>query len=84
MYVDDVIFAAKNPMRYIRIMAYEFQLKGVDVPEYYLGSNMELGKDGEMSWSAKSYINNVSDKIDELFETCHKSWDSSMAAKLPP
>ncbi len=78
MYVDDVILVAKDPMKYIRIMEYEYQLKGVGVPEYYFGGDMELGKDGNMSWSAKAYIKNVSNRIAKLFETCLRSRDSPM------
>ncbi len=35
VYVDDVIFVTNDPMNYIRMMEYEYQLKGVGVPEYY-------------------------------------------------
>ncbi len=43
VYVSDVIFVSQDPMKYIKIMEYEYQLKGVGIPEYYLGGNMELG-----------------------------------------
>ncbi len=72
VYVDDVIFVSKDPMQQIRIVEFEYQLKGVGVPEYYLEGDMELGKDGKMSWSAKTYIKNVTDRIEKLFETCLK------------
>jgi len=84
VYVDDVIFVAKDPMKYIKIMEYEYQLKGVGVPEYYLGGDMEFSKDGKMSWSAKTYIKNISERIEKLFEICLKSWDSPMVADYRP
>ena len=34
VYVDDVIFVAKDPMAYLEVMKYEYNLKGVGVPEY--------------------------------------------------
>ncbi len=67
MNVDDVIFMCLNPMQYICIMEYEYHFKGVGVPKYYLGGNMELGKDGKLSRSAKTYIKNVADRLDKCF-----------------
>ncbi len=51
-------------MKYIKIMEYEYLLKWVDVPQYYLGGNMEFSKDGKISWSSKTNIKNVSDRIE--------------------
>ncbi len=47
VYVDAVIFIAKDAMKYIRIIEYEHEVKGFGVPEFYVGDNMEFGKDGE-------------------------------------
>ncbi len=47
-------------------MEYKYQLEGVQVHEHYLGGNMEWGKDWKMSWSAKSYIKNVTERIEKL------------------
>ncbi len=52
------------------------QSKGVGVTGYYLGGNMELEKDGKVSWSAKTYVKNASERIEKLFEMCLKSYDS--------
>ncbi len=81
--MDDVIFLAKDCMKTIRIMEYEFQLKGVGVTEYYLGGDMELGKDEKMSWSAKTYIKKVTERIENLIEKCLKYWESLMTGLLP-
>ncbi len=59
MYVYDFIFTAKDSMKCIRVMEYEYILKRMGVPEYYLAGNTKLGRDGKMSWSAKIYIKNV-------------------------
>ncbi len=48
VYVDAVIFIAKDPMKYIRIIEYDYQVKAIGVPEFYMGGNMEFGKDREM------------------------------------
>ncbi len=45
---------------------------------------MELGKDGKISWSAKTYIKNISERTEKLFETCLKSWDSPIIADYHP
>ncbi len=44
--VDHAIFIARVPMKYIKVMEYEYQLKGVGVSKYYLGEDMYLSKDG--------------------------------------
>ncbi len=54
--MDNVIFTAKDPIKYIRIMEYVYQLKRVGVPDYYFEGDMKLLKDRKMSWSANIYI----------------------------
>ncbi len=49
--MDDVIFIAKDPMNYIKIMEYD---------------DMKVGRDGKMSWSAKTCIKNSSEGIEKL------------------
>ncbi len=39
---------------------------------------MQLGKDGKMSWSFKTYIKNASERIKKLFEMCLKLYESPM------
>ncbi len=84
VYVGDVIFVPKHPMKYIRIMEYEYELKGVGVPEYYLGDYMEVGKDGNMSLSAKIYIKNITESMEKLMEKCLKSWEIPMTEDYHP
>ncbi len=68
VYVTDFIFISKDPMKYIRIMEYEYQLKGLGLPANFLDGNMELGKNGKMSWSTKKDIKNVTSRIEKLLE----------------
>ncbi len=51
----------------------EYQLRGIEVPESYLGGDMELAKDFKMSWSVTMLYLNVSERIQKLFETCLRS-----------
>ncbi len=55
--MDDVIFIGRNPMRYL--VKYEYNLKGVGKSEHYHGK----------TWFAKTYIKNVTDRIENLLET---------------
>ena len=73
VYIDDVILVAKDPMAYLEVMKYEYNLKGVGVPEYYLGGDMEIHEDGHMAWSAKTYIKTISEKIARLLEITLRS-----------
>ncbi len=53
VYVDDVIFIERNPMSYLDDMDYEYNLKGIGQFEYYLGGDMEVGRNRKMAWSDK-------------------------------
>ncbi len=60
-------------MAYLEVMKYEYNLKGVGQPEYYLGGDMKIGKDGKMSWSAKIKIKNDTERIEKLLEVNSQS-----------
>jgi hypothetical protein len=71
-YVDEVLVISRDPMAIIDVLKDDCILKGIDVPTYYLGGNIdELGEDLEkddgeelekdgMEWalSAQTYIEN--------------------------
>ncbi len=76
--MDDTIFIERNPINCWGIMKYE-TIARLWQPEYYLGGDMEISKDGEMAWSAKTYIKNVTERIGKLLETKLRSWDKPMA-----
>ena len=40
-YVDDTLIWSKDPMALIKSLKQFFLLKNVDIPEYYLGGNVE-------------------------------------------
>ncbi len=56
VYVDDVVFVRRKPMTYLDTKTYEYNLMGIEKPEYYLEGDMETRKDGKMAWSAKNYF----------------------------
>ena len=56
-------------------------MKGVGVPEYYSGADIEYDKRTD-SWTygCKTYIRNVSDRIEKLLELQLKNYASPMEA----
>ena len=72
VYVDDLIIASKSPQDIIREVEHFYILKGVGPPEFYLGADFgkikgPFNEKGETTtWSAKTYLKNVCDKIEKL------------------
>jgi hypothetical protein len=72
-YVDDILVWSKDPMGVIKSLEKIYVLKGVDIPEYYLGGNVEILGDAwknqglGLAISAKTYIQNVIPKFESLF-----------------
>ena len=71
-YVDDLLIASKNPQEIIDYLKDTYVLKGVGIPEYYLGANVMRSptewKCESIEWiiSAKTYTRNVITKFEEL------------------
>jgi hypothetical protein len=72
-YVDDILIWSKDPMAVIKFLEKIYLLKNAGIPEYYLGGNVEFLLD---SWkkqglglaiSARTYIQNVIPKFEDLF-----------------
>jgi hypothetical protein len=59
---------------------FKYTLKGVGVPEYYNGADIELDSKTKL-WpmSFKTYLKNVIDKIEELQNLHLKNYESPMA-----
>jgi hypothetical protein len=74
-YVDDILAFSKDPMTLIEEVKKDYVLKGVGIPEYYLGRNMEEVRDPSLLaqgirtiLSAKTYIHNVLGKLESMFD----------------
>ena len=90
-YVDDVLVWSKDPLKIINKLKEVYTMKGVGVPEYYLGGNVEqLGPEWEKqnvktALSAKTYIKNVIKKNAEMLGIkSFKSFKSPMAEEYHP
>ena len=65
VYVDDLMIASKHPEDIIMEIEHYYILKGVGVPEFYLGADVgkvkgPFNQKGETTtWSAKTYLKNV-------------------------
>ena len=71
-YVDDILVFSKDPMPIIEEIKRDYILKGIGVPEYYLGGNIHetdevLREKGiSTSISASTYIHNSLEKMERL------------------
>jgi hypothetical protein len=71
-HVDDILIWSKDPMAVIRSSEKIYLLKGVGIPEHYLGGNVEfLGEAWKnhglgLALSARTYIQNVIPKFESL------------------
>jgi hypothetical protein len=89
-YVDDVLAISRNPMAIINILKDDYVLKGIGIPEYYLGGNVdELGdewsKDGiEWALSARTYVENVVGKLETLYSHEFRRFKTPMAETYHP
>ena len=89
-WVDDLLIFSKNAMEIIKQLEKRYELKGTGVPEYYLGGNIE-----EIDWkqspkgktyalSARTYIKNITEKIEKMFETELRHSQSPMDSSYKP
>jgi hypothetical protein len=85
--VDDILVFLKEPMIIIDCLKITYPLQGVGQPEYYLGGDFKVQKreaGDTITLSAKTYIENVCQKIEELFHISLKSYDTPMASDDHP
>ena len=79
--VDDLLIFSRNPETIIQPLReiYGYELKSVGVPEYYNGADIEYDKKANCwTMSAKTYIKNVTSKIETLLNVNLKSYGSPM------
>ena len=87
MYVDDILIFSKNPLVIVNGLKALYILKGVGKPEYYLGGDVEeIRVEGSirMVLSSKTYIRNICEKIEKLFELVLHKYNAPMDEKYHP
>lgn len=83
-WVDDLLIWSKEPMKLIKQLEAKFHLKGTGVPEYYLGGDIEQIKwvgsptGTAIALSSRTYITNVCEKIEKMFEIELRHYGSPM------
>ena len=89
-YVDDLLIWSRKPADIIKTFEEDFELKGVGIPEYYLGGNVEFldehwtKENVNMGFSSKPYIQNLIPKFEALFEKTFKPIKTPMANDCHP
>ena len=58
VYVDDIMMFGKDPQAFFDDLThiYNYQLKGVGPPLYYLGGDFFRDTDGTFAWGTSSYV----------------------------
>ena len=72
-YVDDILVFGRKPLETIKELQKHYVLKGIGVPEYYLGGNIDEIQDREWNehgistaLSARTYIESCTKKLENL------------------
>ena len=73
VYVDDILVASKDPKQIMVELQKTYIVRGIEMPDYFLGA--EYGRiKGDYSdrgvtstWSAKTYLVNVIEKVERIF-----------------
>ena len=89
-WVDDLLVASKDPKAILDVLRSDYTLKGVGIPEYYLGGNVdeldEQWQNEGIRWSlnAQTYTKNVLDKFEELYKESFRQYKSPMDSNYHP
>ena len=84
-FVDDILCWSKDPIKIIDALKEHYELKGVGIPEYYLGGNVEAmdehwNKHGiNMGFSSRTYVSNIIPKFETLYDMELKKIKTPMA-----
>ena len=87
VYSDDLLVFSKDPVKILRGLETLYPLKGVGKPEFYLGGDVNMTKTARgisHTFSARTYIKNVCDKIEKMFETTLKNYGSPLEGGYHP
>ena len=89
-WVDDVLHWSRDPMTVMNELKKVYTLKGLGIPEYYLGGDIQFldehweKENINMAFSAQTYIKNVIPKYELLFEEVFKPVKTPMAEDYHP
>ena len=89
-YVDDLLIWTKNAKNILDEIRKTYDLKNVGPPDYYLGGNVEFldeswtKEDSGLSFSARTYIENLIPKYEDLLDTMFKPLKTPMLADYHP
>ena len=89
-FVDDILIWSRKPMRVIELLKNHYELKGVGVPEYYLGGNVEQldehwNKQGiTLGFSSRTYVSNIIPKFEALYNQELKRYKTPMSEEYHP
>ena len=79
--VDDLLIFSKNPSGILHPLRdiYGYELKGVGQPEYYCGADLRWNENDKCwEWMSRTYINNVTSKIEKCLDTQLRSYGSPL------
>ena len=78
IFVDDLLVFSRNAKEIIDIFEVLYGVKSVGFPEYYNGGDVYEDKNDLLCLSAKTYIKQVCEKIEKLFETKLRCYGSPL------
>jgi len=81
--VDDLLVFSRHPETVIEALkqGFNYELKGVGVPEYYSGADIDRDPDtGCWTMSAQTYIKGVVGRIEKLLDTTLRNYGSPMTS----
>jgi hypothetical protein len=76
--VDDILIYSKEPQEIIKILETIYDLKGIRVPNYYIGADWSCDKDGDICLSTRTYVKNICENIEKLFDIKLKNYGSPL------
>lgn len=67
-YVNDNIIVAEEPSKYLDIIKTKFPIRNIEeLPEYYLGNNLEIQKNRTIKVHSKKYITEIIKRYEKQF-----------------
>ena len=72
-YVDDIIIAAEDPMKYLESIKSKFPIRDIEeIPEYYLNNNLEIRSNNTIKVSSSKYITKVISRYEKKYGSLKK------------